>query len=456
MKNGLPTVLHINISDRLGGAAIAAFRLHRAMREAGIDSRYFALNRVITDDEYIITASRFERHVSAVINRVLENLAGKPMRNRAGLFSPFRFGLNIARRSAIAEAAASADIIYLHWICGGLLDIRGLKTILKTGKPVFWFMHDMFPITGGCHYAFDCAAYETNCEHCPCAAARRRRFSLASRQFRRKRLVFRRFDNLAFIAPSRWLFDCAKRSALTKDKRIEHIPNLIDGAVFKPLDKETARRLFGASAARNARTRSIGFGADAALTNPYKGWEYLVEALNLLKQDESMRDAPIELLIFGSSYNEAIAKTIPFKAHFLGRLSDEYSLAMTYNAMDVFVIPSTAENFPNTVLESLACGTPVVGFDTGGIPDMVSRETGYLAEYKNSADLARGIALTLKNPKTGVREQVKKFFAEKVLTQHEKLIPLPPPPPPPRNRWLSWAGGQRLNSAEHRARRRAA
>jgi glycosyltransferase involved in cell wall biosynthesis len=165
----------------------------------------------------------------------------------------------------------------------------------------------------------------------------------------------------------------------------------------------------------------IGFGADSSpLTNPYKGWSYLKDALNILYKDETLKKQ-IEIVIFGCNYNKPTADNIPFTTHFLGKLTDEYSLVMVYNVIDVFVIPSLAENFPNTILESLSCNTPVVGFDVGGIPDTVNSSTGYLAEYKNADDLAYGIKSVLTNPNLNIRKNIEKYFSKNILLCHNVL-----------------------------------
>jgi glycosyltransferase involved in cell wall biosynthesis len=166
----------------------------------------------------------------------------------------------------------------------------------------------------------------------------------------------------------------------------------------------------------------IGFGADSALKNIYKGWSYLQDALRILAEDESLKYMCIEIVIFGSNYNKSIADKIPFPAHFLGHLNDELTLVMMYNMLDVFVCPSLAEAFGQTILESLVCNVPVVGFDVGGITDMVNIDTGYLAKYKDSVDLANGISLLLKNPKSNVNEYIKTFYLDAILEKHKQII----------------------------------
>jgi len=406
-------IVHISQSDNQGGAAIAALRLHNAMLKLGIDSILFVLRRNIKDREDIISVPRFKVGFSLLLN-VLERMLRKSMSGVLGLFSSFLFGFDIKKSQCIK----AADIIYLHWI-NRFINFSALKKICRTGKPVFWFMHDMFAITGGCHHSFECTQYQKLCQKCPYHVKKSVLPDLSALQYRKKMKIYRRFNNLCFIAPSKWLFECAKTSNLTKNKKIFHIPNLIDDTVFKPVDKNAAYLLFSL----DKEKKYIGFGAQSALTNPYKGWQYLKSTLSLLLKDEDLKTTAIELIIFGSSYNQEIANSIPCKTHFLGHLADEPSMVMVYNALDVYVIPSIAENFPNTILESLACNTPVVGFDVGGIPDTVNDATGYLARYKDSEDLARGIAAVLRKPPGNPRVYAECFLPDTILSKHKAIWP---------------------------------
>jgi glycosyltransferase involved in cell wall biosynthesis len=192
---------------------------------------------------------------------------------------------------------------------------------------------------------------------------------------------------------------------------------MIDTMLYRPLDKSFAKGFFGIDRGKKV----IGIGAFNLLSNPYKGWEYFREALNILaaKNRDMIKEA--QILVFGSFYDEKIAAAIPFKTHFIGSLQDDYSLVLMYNCLDVFVIPSLAENFPQTVLESIAANVPVAGFNVGGIPDLVNDSTGYLAEYKNSGDLARGIELLLNSPKRNVRGFIGPFSKEQIIKRHREL-----------------------------------
>jgi glycosyltransferase involved in cell wall biosynthesis len=406
-------VLHINTTDKAGGAARAALRLHDAMRNAGINSKYLVLTKTINGSPDIITVSLYEQYVRRIMNTIHEKIETTSMKNIPYRFSTFNYGIDISNRPEVKEV----DVIYLHWINSSFISGKTLEKILRKGKRVFWFMHDMFPITGGCHHSFECLNYQTECRKCPYHTKKHLLQDIALSQFKKKQRLYKKYNNLTFIAPSNWLFESAKKSEVIQNNNIHHIPNMIDTVLFKEIDKDAARQLF----CIDSKKKIIGFGAENVLAAPYKGWAYFQDALNVLLNNNPTLVADIEILVFGSSYNKKLADSLPFKAHFLGHLSDEYSLVMAYNCMDVFVIPSLAENFPQTILESLAVNVPVVGFNIGGIPDMVNQNTGYLARYKDSEDLANGIAFILQNGRYNVRGYIEPFSANKILERHKLL-----------------------------------
>jgi glycosyltransferase involved in cell wall biosynthesis len=249
-------------------------------------------------------------------------------------------------------------------------------------------MHDMWPITGGCHHSFTCEKYRSACSRCQ-VFSEKKRLDLAAAGFRKKQKLYARYDNLYFVSPSKWLYECARRSALTKSKPVFHIPNVLDRKKFKPIDKKVAKKILNIPAGEQV----IAFGA-VSIDSPYKGWEYLKTALQLLPQLETSRE--ISVLVFGGADQQVLSGSIPFKTRFLGRIQDEYAMSVVYNAANVVVAPSTADNLPYVVFESLACGTPVVAFEVGGIPDLIRhKNNGYLAQYKDANDLAVGMAYCL-------------------------------------------------------------
>lgn len=408
-------VLHINTSDTAGGAAIAAFRLHKAMLEAGIDSRFFCLNRIINDDERILTVSKKTKILSRTLD-LAKQVAFRKNRlsSKKGLFSNFFQGHKISKEINISQY----DVIYIHWVNGSFLSFNALAEILKTEKQTYWFMHDMFPITGGCHYSFECKEYEKKCGSCSYLKNKNKK-DFSFKQLNKKKKLLKKYKNLSFVAPSRWLYECAKASAISKECgiRVFHVPNLLNSKTFKPMDKYFCRNALNIPQDKKV----ILFGADGALVNPYKGFDYLEKALAILNKNQKINNEDILLVIFGSSYNSRIEKCLPFKTKFTGYLHDSATLNLLYNASDVFCIPSLAENFANTILESVFCKTPVVGFNVGGIPDVVNNETGYLAEYKNSADFAEGISKILLGEINPNFVNINQYEACKVVERHKMM-----------------------------------
>jgi glycosyltransferase involved in cell wall biosynthesis len=380
-------VVQIQYSTK--SAARSALRLQKAFVAAGVHSDIVSLHKdphSISGITYLGKAARLKARVD---NKMQERFVKNKVK-AFGLFSYPYTGNNIAGMDVIQKA----DIIYVHWVMDGFMSLANLEQLAKLGKPVVFVMHDMWNITGGCHYSFTCDKYIDGCNNCQVFATPKTN-DFAAKQFKQKLQFYSKYNNLYFVSPSMWLYNCAKQAKVTAGKPVFYIPNVLDTTLFKPFDKKTAKHILNI----DADTTVIAFGA-VAVDSPYKGWPYLQKALQLLHQQHSNKN--ILLLIFGSGGNAAIADSIPFKTKFMGILDDEYSTMLVYNAADVFVVPSMADNQPTIVQESLCCGTPVVGFNTGGVPDMIKhKENGYLAKYKDAEDLVEGINYCLEHKVKG-------------------------------------------------------
>jgi glycosyltransferase involved in cell wall biosynthesis len=311
------------------------------------------------------------------------------------------------------EILKDVDYIYLHWINGNFLSLKNIKQLALLNKPIIIFMHDMWTITGGCHYSFDCEKYKSKCNSCQ-MFTKPDKNDLSAKLFEKKLKLYNAFSNLYFVSPSKWLYNCAKKSTLTKDKPIFHIPNIIDPTIYKPFNKEVAREILNIE----KDSTVLCFGA-SSVKSPYKGWDYLVGALKKLKAE--LQDRKIEVLIFGHGNYKEFKNSIPYKVNFIGPLRDDYSTLLLYNASDLFIIPSLADNLPTTVMESLCCGTPVVGFNTGGIPDMIEhKKNGYLCEYKNIDDIIKGIIFCLNNSTIGYN--LPEFEEKSLIKRHLEML----------------------------------
>ncbi|HOY19025.1 MAG TPA: glycosyltransferase [Haliscomenobacter sp.] len=358
-------------------------RLHDEFMKVGISSSIVSLYSNVQPSAEQYNLGKKEILVSRLDNKVNDYLTRNADKS-LGLFSYPIFGTNVSR----LEQVKQADAIYLHWSHHGFLSLTNMEQLAKLGKPIIIILHDMWYLTGGCHYSFGCEKYQVKCQNCQFFPGDTKN-DLSTAGFEKKMKFYAKYDNLYFVSPSTWLYQCAQQSGLTKNNPVFHIPNVLDRNVYKPFDKKIAKEILNIP--KNEQV--ILFGA-TSVKNPYKGWEYVKSAMNILY--EQRQNENITVLIFGNGCNQEISKAIPFRTRFMGRLNDEYTLALTYNAADVLVAPSLIDNLPYTIFESLACGTPVVAFDTGGIPDMIQhRVNGYLAKYKDATDLAEGIRYCL-------------------------------------------------------------
>ncbi len=375
-------VVLLNSSDTEGGAARAAYRLHQGLQGIGVSSQMLVKNKKSGEPNVIMSqkgiANKFDKIISTISNSPLRLY---PERN-AAIFSPEWLPDSLAAKVEKIQP----DIINLHWVCGGYMQV---ESVPKFNKPLVWTLHDMWPFTGGCHYSEECDRYTKSCGSCPQLHSTKES-DLSRWVWQRKAQAWKNL-NLTLVTPSHWLAECAKSSSLLQEYPVNVIANGLDPEVYKPLN----RLLLRESLNLPQNKQLVLFGAMQGTDDRWKGFPLLVPALQSLSK--SGWQDKIELLVFGSSQPENPID-VGFKTHYLGRLEDE-SLAKVYAAADVMVVPSRYEAFGQTASEALACGTPVVAFDVTGLKDIVDRQqNGYLAKPYETEDLARGIAWVLEDP----------------------------------------------------------
>lgn len=360
-------VVIINTSECIGGAAVAAGRLGKALKQSGIQ-----VEKLVRKGTWL---NRFRFYWERLIIFLYNHL------NRKNLFavSIANTGTDLSGYPSVRDA----DIIHFHWINQGFLSLKDIEALVKLNKPVVWTMHDMWPCTGICHYARDCEKFQTECESCFFLKSKGKDLSTFIFD---KKLSLYKDANITFVGCSRWLSDRAKKSYLLRNKTVLSIPNPIDTKVYHLMDQGTARELLGLPLGK----RLLLFGA-LNVTDKRKGIDYLIEALRKIEKQN------VELVVFGQVKDD-IRGLFPVPIHSMGYLSDESKIVALYNAVDMFIISSLEENLPNTIMESMACGTPCVGFATGGIPEMIDHcVNGYVANYKDASDLANGIRWILEH-----------------------------------------------------------
>ena len=398
-------VLIVNASDVQGGAARAAYRLHKSLLEQNIDSQMLVQDKESDALTIVGPVTKIQRAIGKM-RPTLDELPVSFYKNRIKtLFSPSCLPFsNIIKK--INEI--NPDIVHLHWICGGMIKI---EDIARIKAPIVWSLHDMWAFTGGCHYDNECGAYTNSCGSCQILGSDKE-YDLSRKVFNRKKKTFSKIKDMTIVGLSKWLNNCSSNSTLLHDKRHINLPNPIDTNIFKPFDQEKARELWNFPKDK----KLVLFGAMSTTSDPRKGFNELSDALSNLKNKD------IEFIVLGSSEPEDSQK-FEFKIHYLGHLYDDISLETLYSAVDMIIVPSLQENLSNAIMESLACGTPVVGFDIGGNADMIEhKKTGYLAKAFDTKDLSNGIEWVLNSENyeelcQNAREKVLREFDSKVISQ---------------------------------------
>ena len=410
-------IILLNTDDFTGGAAIAARRLLTALSKRKINTKLLVQDSKSGQENVVAIDDNWLKQKMSFVRFVLERLWFWPYEKSKEVrfqFNLSRFGQDISENQLIKEA----DVVHLNWINFGFLSINSLQKLFKTKKPIVWTLHDMWAFTGGCHHSGDCENYQQACGNCERFLKNPSPDDLSHQVWKQKMSAFQN-ANLTVVTCSEWLGNRARKSSLFQNIKVITIPNPIDIDVFRPIVKSEARQKLGLDTHKNyilfaaMRVEAIG-----------KGFSYFKSALEIYRQSAPENT---ELLVFGQ-VDEATLQDLPFKVNALGRLTDIEKIVLAYCAASVFVIPSLEENLPNTIMESLACGTPVVGFEVGGIPEMVEHQkNGYVANYKSAEDLATGMNWVLQNTDYEVlcsnsRQKVVENYSEEIVVkQYEEL-----------------------------------
>ncbi|MBK8195552.1 MAG: glycosyltransferase family 4 protein [Lewinellaceae bacterium] len=389
-------VLLLNTYEH-GGAGVACRRLQAALNETGVRAN-------------LLTGNDLGRRFPFYAER-LSFLPYERDKSVRFSFSPANFGNNISTHPLVREA----DVLHLHWINQGFLSLDNIRQLAETGKPLVWTLHDMWAFTGGCHYSRGCDHFRQTCGECP-YLRRPAAHDLSNRIWRRKHKLFPK--NIQFVTCSEWLAGVARSSSLLQHYPVTAIANPIDTTVFKPLTA-AERAAFRLEKGVAPGSKLLLFAA-MKVSETRKGFQFLLESLRFLKAQHP--DFQLEILVLGRAEPESLA-ALPYPAHALGLVQDQADLVRIYGTADVFVIPSLEDNLPNTVMESLACGTPVAGFNTGGIPEMVEHlQEGYIAPQGDSQALADGVLWVLNRDagdalRDAARKKVEARYANAVIAE---------------------------------------
>ena len=367
-------VLIVNTSERTGGAAVAANRLMKALINHGVKAKMLVRDKESDSLTVVGLPKSPMLHWHFLWERLVIFVRSRFSRKHLFEIDLANTGSDITGLPEFKEA----DVIHLHWINQGMLSLSNIQKILRSGKPVVWTMHDIWPATAICHLTLGCRSFTSACKSCRLLSGGS---ALTQSVWRKKQRLFEDGD-IHFVACSHWLESEAKSSALLKGHKITSIPNPIDTHIYNNrCNKQEVRQQLGLPA-----DKKLILFVSQRVTNPNKGMDYLIDACRLLK------DIPQLGVVILGGHAEEVADQLPFETYPLGYVNDEHRIVDIYNAVDVFVLPSLSENLPNTIMEAMACGVPCVGFRVGGIPEEIDhKQNGYVADYRSAEDLAWGI-----------------------------------------------------------------
>ncbi|MCE3007759.1 MAG: glycosyltransferase [Bacteroidetes bacterium] len=371
-------ILHLTAWPQ-GGAGVSARRIAAAQRTIGLEAAL--LTREAEPGPHLHSVRSLLPPKALMALEVLPMAPRLKRRPDMFMFSRAAVGLPLWRHPAVLQA----DVLNLHWFHHGFLSLTGLKKLLALGKPVVWTLHDMWAFTGGCHSAPGCERYLSGCGQCP-LLRHPHQHDLTQRQWRHKQQLYAQARNLHIVTPSAWLAKCADASGLFRAPA-HPIPNPIEPDRFSPGPAAAARQTLGLP----LQGTYLLFGA-ASLQDPRKGGALLQQALTQLPMAAR---AGVHLLTVG---RKGIELPPGYLHTHLGSLPAG-QMVQAYRAATYTLVPSLQDNLPNMVMESLACGTPVVATPTGGIPEMIAHgHSGWLAQEATAPALAQVLQHAMAHP----------------------------------------------------------
>jgi len=375
-------IVIIGTHDISGGAARAMYRLHKGFQNIGENAyiiskikksdnaKVFKINPIFD----LVNHSNIETK-KWIQDEYIDNGRSKLSNT---LFTFPYYGYDLSELEIIQKA----DIINLHWVAL-FQSPETISRLLSLGKPVVWTLHDMRAFSGGCHYSAGCRGFEDGCFNCPQIANDDLNIPAMVLQLQKK---YYGNSQINIVTPSKWLAEEAKKSAVFCNSKVEVILNGLDINVFRPTDKHEARKILGL----DSNKKYLLFGADST-GSTYKGFNLLLETLSKLNRVDD-----IVLLIFGSEHEDIKQLNISYKC--FSKVKDDEKLSIIYSAADIFLLPSYEDNLPNVMLESFACGTPVVAFEVGGAADIINNgATGYLVPAYDTSIFSLKVEALLNN-----------------------------------------------------------
>ncbi len=361
----------------------APLRIVKALEGVGVDSKTIVFN---SDDEYS-QVIKYKRNIFEKIEtHFISKKNSKIMSAYNGEGLPFSMGSPGIDASKI-DLVKKADVIHLHWVNAEFLSFKSIDKIMKLGKPVVWTFHDSWPMTGGCHVRYGCDRFMTGCGKCHELNSEDEN-DITSHVIKEKQKYYHA-ENIITVSPSKWMYGNVCKSLLFGKSRNYQIGNPLDTDLFFGKDSFTEF---------NKKEKiNILFGSSGTISSKYKGYRYFVEAMKILRENNPILSEKVVINIFGTTETR-FPDLSGYETKSLGYINSDEKMAEAYRNADIYVFPSLDDNLPGTVMECLSCETPVVCFDTCGVPEMVKhKETGYVARFKDSEDLEAGIKWVYEN-----------------------------------------------------------
>lgn len=357
-----------------GGAGLSSLKLHQQFLDMGHESKFFVAHHTLYEESVTKIATKKRNKDD------WWTLGTVPLKE--GVENLFSSGLSGLDESSLDSIYQWADIVLLRWVTATVSDYQ-ISRWANKDKPIFWCLSDMAPMTGGCHYSRGCHKYESDCNDCHMVTPAFK--ENPSMVLARRNKLWR---NIHVVSPSKWLSVCSRNSTIFRDKDISVIQTGVELDVFIASDKHYARKQLGLP----LNKQIFLFGADSAVDDR-KGYKLLISTLKQLSTLVEDKDN-YHLVVVGHGYIED--DELPFSFTQLGNLNSRSTLAQVYSAADLTILPYKEDNLPNVMLESISCGTPVVAFNVGGMPDVIHEGVnGRLAIPFDSHDMANQILFQL-------------------------------------------------------------
>lgn len=405
-------IVHVNYSDKIGGAAIALKRFHNLLVKNGIDSQIVVSekndnsNRTLSINK---TSEKIKNLLKSSLSRQLKYIFKTKNKNTHSLNV-------ISSKNLKLINSLKPDYVNLHWIGNETISISDVN---KIDAKIIWTLHDMWPFCGAEHYTNSSRYIE---------GYKKNNRPKDEKGLDINRIIWRKkikqFNNVSkIICTSNWMYNSAKKSYLFKDKLLTEIPLILDNEVWKPFEKRSSRSFFGI----DPESKVVLYGADNFLKNKRKGFEIFKKTINRISKNFNEK---IQLILFGIDKIEIDKIKNEFetiKILNLGKVSDQSTLRLIYSCSDIVVIPSLIEAFGLIALEAIHCGVPCVVFENTGLTSIIDhKKNGYIAKYNSDEDLEIGIRWCLNNiinkNKIIYEEAYLKFNSDKIIRKYIEFL----------------------------------